>query len=138
MRVVIDTNVVVAAFATEGLCHAVFELCLDRHEIILGPEILQETEKALRKKIKVPVQVAKGVIEYLREHATVLKVTTPQEKVSRDANDDHVLAVAVQAGAEFVITGDGDLLILKKHRRIKIVNPREFWEKMKNIERQDI
>ena len=138
MRVVLDTNVVVAAFATQGLCHAVFELCLDRHQINLSSEILHETEEALCKKLKTPAQVAKGVIEYLKDRATITEIEVPLERISRDPKDDHVLAVAAQTGSDFIITGDEDLLVLKRHKRTKIVSPRKFWESMKKAEREEM
>ena len=69
MKVVLDTNVLVAAFATQGLCHALLELCVDQHEIVLSPDILKEAVAALQKKLKVPPKVASDVTEYLSAHA---------------------------------------------------------------------
>ena len=55
MKVIPDTNVIIAAFATRGLCSAVFELCLDRFDIVLSEEILKETFTHLNRKIKLPL-----------------------------------------------------------------------------------
>ncbi len=128
MKVVLDANVLVAAFAAQGLCHVVFELCLDQHQILLSDTILKETEKALVKKVKVPVGVVDSVARYLREHAQLVEVKRPYPKVSRDSYDDHVLALAVQGKADYLITGDKDQLVLEKHAEIPIIRPREFWE----------
>ncbi len=116
MKVVLDTNVIVAAFAAQGLCHALLELCVDQHEIVLSPDILKETAAALQKKLKVPPKVARDVTEYLSAHATLQKVTRLEKQVSRDPSDDHVLALAEQSRAEYVITGDDDLLVLRNTR----------------------
>ena len=45
MRVVFDSNVLIAAFATHGLCHSLFEICLRSHEIVISDFILSEVEK---------------------------------------------------------------------------------------------
>ena len=127
MRVVLDANVLVAAFAAQGLCHVVFELCLDQHEIVLSDTILQEVERALARKVKVPKAVVDGIGKYLREHAVLPTVKRPYPKISRDSTDDHVLALAVQAKADYLITGDEDLLVLERHADTQIVRPREFW-----------
>ena len=49
-------------------------------------------------------------------------------KVCRDPDDDHILAAAVNAECDFLVTGDKDLLALKKFAGMKIVTPREFAE----------
>jgi len=117
MKIVLDTNVLIAAFATQGLCHALVELCLDQQEIVLSQEILVEVARALEKKLKVPARVIKDTIDYLKEHGTVQKLQLPQKRISRDPSDDHVLALAEQSGAEYIITGDEDLLVLKRHNK---------------------
>ncbi len=42
MRLVLDSNVIIAVFATRGLCHALFEYCLENHKVIVCEEILAE------------------------------------------------------------------------------------------------
>jgi len=134
MKVLLDTNVLVAAFATQGLCHAVFELCLDQQQIILSQEILKELGEALEKKLKVPHATVKRAADYLREHAVIHRIKGPYPRNARDASEDHVLALAEQAAVDCIITGDEDLLVLNRHGNIPIVRPRRFWEMMKNRE----
>jgi len=50
MRIVLDVNVVVAAFAARGLCESLFELCLGNHEILLSEPLLAEIRRNLTKK----------------------------------------------------------------------------------------
>jgi putative PIN family toxin of toxin-antitoxin system len=136
MKVVLDTNVLIAAFATQGLCHALLELCLDQQEIVLSQEILLEVARALEKKLKVPAKVINDTIDYLKEHGSVEKLEPSQKRISRDPSDDHILALAEQSRADYIITGDEDLLILKRHNKTPIVQPRQFWELLKNKERR--
>ena len=128
MKIVLDTNVLVAAFATQGLCHAVFEVCLDQHEIVLSEQILKEFASSMQRKLKVPTRVIDDIVQFLKDHTSLRKATRLSQRVSRDASDDHVLSLAEGTKASYIITGDQDLLILKKYRKIAIVQPREFWE----------
>ena len=72
MKVVLDTNVLLAAFATRGLCEAVFEACLGSHEIILSDHILGELQRHLRGKFKAPPRQVDAILSFLRDRATVV------------------------------------------------------------------
>jgi uncharacterized protein len=137
MKVVLDTNVMVAAFATQRLCHALLEVCIDQHEIMISQEILREVEAALHKKLKVPQSVVKGTTEYLTNHASVQRPKHLEKRTSRDPSDDHIVALAQLSQADYIITGDEDLLVLKTYGSTTIVLPRQFWEILKAKERQD-
>ena len=129
MKLVLDSNVLVAAFATQGLCHALLEVCIDQHEVLLSPDILKEVVAALQKKLKVPARITQDVADYLTHHATLSRKTKrPPKQLSRDPSDDHILALASLSKADYVITGDQDLLVLREYGGIPIVLPRRFWE----------
>ena len=128
MRVILDTNVILAAFAGRGLAHAVFELCLDKHEIIISEHILSELQKNLRKKIEMPKDKVQRIIEYLREFCTISRYKRLDKMVCRDADDVKILGLSEVAKPDYIITGDTDLLTLKEFHSIPIITPREFWE----------
>jgi putative PIN family toxin of toxin-antitoxin system len=132
MRIILDSNVIIASFATEGLCHALFELCIDQHEIIISEHIFSEVANNLKRKLKLPSQIIKDIIQYLNEVA--LKEYPPKltKKVCRDKKDDLILSLAEISNAEYIITGDDDLLVLKKYKSTSIIKPREFWEILRN------
>jgi putative PIN family toxin of toxin-antitoxin system len=134
VKVLLDTNILVAAFTTQGLCHAVFELCLDHQQIILSPEILKEFIAALEKKLKVPHRTTQQTATYLRQHAAVHRMAGPYPRIARDPSDDHILALAERAAVNYIITGDEDLLVLAAYKGIPIVKPRQFWEILKTTE----
>ena len=71
MRVILDTNVILAAFAGRGLAHALFELCLEKHEIIISEHILSEVQRNLQKKLKMPKDKVLMITGYLREFCTL-------------------------------------------------------------------
>jgi putative PIN family toxin of toxin-antitoxin system len=137
MRVILDTNVIIAAFAARGLCESVFELCLDQHEIIVSTHILTEVKNNLQKKLKMPKQAIVQVIFFLEVHSTQMKPQTIPTPICRDPADDRILGLAKSAAPDFIITGDTDLLVLKEFESIPIIRPRQFWEFIKQKEEKE-
>jgi uncharacterized protein len=126
MKVVLDTNVIVAALAAQGLCSILFELCL-KHEIYASAELYKEIEEALREKAKMPSKVIRDTLNTLkRDLKSVHTVSVPRD-ACRDSKDLHVLGLAVSAQADVLVTGDQDLLVLKEFQGIPILSPREFY-----------
>jgi uncharacterized protein len=127
MRVVLDANVVVAAFATRGLCEALLEFCLGTHEILLSGQLLDEVGRNLAKKVKLDRSVIMDIERLLRENATVIQPASVPPDACRDAGDLGVLGLAKAGKADYIITGDADLLVLKHFGRCRIVTPRQLW-----------
>jgi len=130
MRVVLDTNILVAAFATRGLCQDVFELCLAGHSILTSEFIINELRSCLRKKLKVPTRYVRDIVVFLRAQCEEIAPKTLPESIRRDRSDENILALAISGGADFIVTGDNDLLALKKVKGIPILSPRQLWEKL--------
>ena len=129
MRVVLDSNVIVAAFAARGICSALFEYCVENVEVVLCEEMLREIEKALVGKVGVPPVVAREVVVYLTEVAEIVTPAEVDPAACKDKGDLPVLGAAVAAKCDYIITGDAELLAPKKYEGVEIVSPREFWEK---------
>ena len=70
------------------------------------------------------------MLKIYEAEATVIKPSRLPKPVCRDADDDEVLATALAAKAEIILTGDKDLLVLKGFQGIKIFSPRQFVEWM--------
>ncbi len=133
INVVLDTNVIVAAFVARGLSNAVFELCLDKFEVIISNFIIDETSKILNDKIKIPGERITEIIDFLKESCRMANYESLRERVCRDKNDDEILALAKNSKSKYIITGDQDLLVLNKFEDIKIVSPRQLWEIAKDL-----
>ena len=131
MKVVLDTNVLLAAFGTHGLCESVLELCLERHEVFLSEHILCELQRHLCTKFRMTAALAKNVLNFLRENADVIEPAVMPPSACRDADDLPVLGTCQSAGADYLVTGDADLLVLMSCGPTKIVPPREFYERMR-------
>lgn len=128
MRVFLDTNVLVSAFASRGLCAEVFELVLLDHDLILGQNVVREFEKALREKVKLPVVRSTEIIDFVSSEAAQIVDKAEPAIVNVDAADALVLGEALASHADLFVTGDAALLRLAAIGALKIVSPRQFWE----------
>ena len=128
MRVFLDTNVLVSAFASRGLCAEVLELVLLDHDLILGQAVLRELEKALREKVKLPIARSAEIVDFVSSEATQLVDRAEPANVNVDAADTLVLGEALAGHADLFVTGDAALLRLATVGVLKIVSPRRFWE----------
>ena len=127
MTVVFDTNVLVAALLTNGLCHECFRRATRRRLLTSSPALLDELESTLRRKLAIEAPV-EAFLQALREHVRLVDPEPLPAPVCRDADDDLVLATAVSARADRVVTGDQDLLVLQQYEGIRVVSPRQFLE----------
>ena len=127
MRLVLDTNVIIAAFGARGLCAELFEVCLSEHTILTSEYILKEVREKLLKKIYLPLPVVNEIIDYLREELEIVKPERVEDSVCRDKEDLPVVGTATAGKAEYLITGDRELLRVKRYRDIRILELRQFW-----------
>lgn len=125
MIVVLDTNVIVAALVAKGLCHEVVVRALASGTVVTSAPLLDELEHTLRQKFTLGPG-ALAFLDQLRLHVRIVEPPPLGVRVSRDADDDVVLATAVAAGAALIVSGDQDLLVIGRHDGIDIVSPREF------------
>jgi putative PIN family toxin of toxin-antitoxin system len=116
------------------LAQAVFELCLEKHTIIISEGILSELSAHLQQKLKLPYEKAQLIRDYLRESCVLGEEAPIRKSACRDKKDLHILGLAEKMRPDFIITGDTDLLVLKKYRKTSIVTPREFWERERKRE----
>jgi len=127
MRLVLDTNVLIAAFITRGVCHELLEYCALYHEVVLSPFILAELEEKLVRKFGYSTREADDVARLLKSRFTVVTPTKLESPVCRDTDDDSILATALAGHCECVVTGDQDLLALQDVKGIRMVTPSDFW-----------
>ncbi|RZD18140.1 MAG: putative toxin-antitoxin system toxin component, PIN family [Candidatus Acididesulfobacter diazotrophicus] len=133
MKVVLDSNVIIAAFSARGLCLELFENCILNQQIIISEFILREVEENLIKKIKLPQEIVSEIIEYLRNTFSLVEPGFIDSNICRDKNDLKIIGTAIAGNAQIIITGDKDLLILKQYKKIKIAAPRDFWNNYYNV-----
>lgn len=131
MRVFLDTNVLVSAFATRGLSSDVVHLVLAEHELVTGEINLSELRRVLRDRIGLPPGEVRAVEELIRGQTVVPRPEQAPEIEIRDPDDRWVLASAIAGAADILVTGDKDLLSVAQQFAIPIVSPRGFWERVR-------
>jgi uncharacterized protein len=131
VRVFFDTNVLVSAFASRGLCADLLELVLAEHDLVVGRNVLRELTKALVEKVRLPVPRLAEIADFVsREAAQIVEGAGPAH-ANVDPDDALVLGEALAGGAEWFVTGDGALLELDLVDGVRIVSPRRFWETLR-------
>ena len=129
MRVFLDTNVLVAAFATRGLCSDVLRTVLAEHELLLSGTVVEELTRTLIEKIRVPEPMVREIAVFLRSSAAFADAPpSPPPVVVRDPDDAVILGEALSIAADVLVTGDRDLLETGEVPGIRILDPRGFWQ----------
>jgi putative PIN family toxin of toxin-antitoxin system len=129
MRLVLDTNVLIAALLVPGTCRELVRKRCHSHELCASPAMLDELAETIRTKLGEKPEDIPLFAAYAQRVQIVDAPPLPA-RVSRDPDDDAVLAAAVAAQADAIITGDKDLLVLGKHGGIQILSPRQFLDSL--------
>ena len=137
MRAVIDTNVLLSGLLWHGTPHALLEQVRNGElTLISSPALLSELADVIsRPKFDAILVRSKTSINHtlaeLHRLVEVIKPPPLPQPVCRDADDDEVLATAIAGLADFIVSGDDDLLSLKIYRDIPIVTPAEAVQRIK-------
>jgi putative PIN family toxin of toxin-antitoxin system len=135
LRIALDTNVVVSALATRGLCADLIQLILVEHELVVGDTVLAELREALGRRLKLPLATINEVESFLGRQAIVVAADGESPARDLDAGDAAVLAEAATASADVLVTGDRELLELADPP-LKIVSPRGLWDLLRRATRR--
>ncbi|MGL4941930.1 MAG: putative toxin-antitoxin system toxin component, PIN family [Thermoguttaceae bacterium] len=129
MKIVLDTNIYVSALLSGGKSQAVIDRGRAEADAIFGStEILEELFAVLlRRKFALPYDVVYRYVKCLEKIVSPVKLGD-YPKVCRDADDDKILACAAICQADFIITGDDDLLVLKEYHTTKICTAAEYLD----------
>ena len=125
---VFDTNVLVAAIITEGICSKLLHRArAGEFSLVSSPFIMMELRRILSKKFHLHREEAAFAIEPIHEAIRqIINHNIKIENICRDADDDHIIACALAANADYLVTGDHDLLEVKNCQGVQIITPRDF------------
>ena len=128
MRAVLDTNVIVSGLNFPGNERTALDLARrGRFELYLSPFILQETVGVLAAKFGWEDDMTAHARDVLRGAATLIDPARLPNVIEANAADNRILECAVEASADYLVTGDRrHLLPLKQHMGLKILNAPTF------------
>jgi len=127
MKVFFDANVIISGFATRGYSFDVIKDAVYKHEVYYTEHLLKEIQRVLPSKFPLSGRVIHFAIFIIKKYFTKSKTAGAVEKICRDPDDNQILADALMNNIDVIITGDRDLLVLKTHKGIKIISPKEYW-----------
>jgi putative PIN family toxin of toxin-antitoxin system len=135
LDVVIDTNVVISAAINRagGPAQVIREWQADRFRWLMSPPLLAELERTLHsdkasKYIRLDPDEVDYLFEFIKARTISVVPTQTLTVVSADPPDNRILEAAVEGGADYIVTGDRNLLDFGTYDGISIVTPRDFLD----------
>lgn len=126
MRILLDTNVFISALLFGGKPRVILQSVIKKqHKAVTSPVLLSELADVLRKKFGYRQLAVVAVDVQMRKQCDVV---LPKETIDvlSDTPDNRVLEAAVEGTCEVIVTGDTDLLSLRRYRNVDILTPDEF------------
>lgn len=135
LKVCLDSNVLVSGmlFRHGNPYKIISTWTKDQFELIISQGMLEEIFRSIKRvrqhtKIKASESYIQNTLWLLRRQKIVKPVKKSAIKI-RDPKDNLIISTAISGNADYLITGDNDLLVLKKHQKLKpliIITPEEF------------
>jgi putative PIN family toxin of toxin-antitoxin system len=132
VRIVLDTNTVVSALLWRGTPHTLLQTIRQQesHQLFSSTVLLTELAEVLvrpwaTKRLALLGGTARDILADYIEAVDLVSTPAVPLAITRDPDDDHVIAAAVAARAALIVTGDGDLLDVGTHSNIRIITAAE-------------
>lgn len=136
MVVLLDTNVYLSALldkSSQNTISKIVERCIwgEGETLIVPIELLAELQQTYEQKSYLNTHISQEAFEYLilslREYGLIPEQMEELMPLTRDPNDDYLLAYALSEDVDYLVTGDKDLTSLGQVDTVKIVTPGHFW-----------
>ncbi|MGM0652838.1 MAG: putative toxin-antitoxin system toxin component, PIN family [Bacillota bacterium] len=129
-EIVLDTNVYISAFAFGGEPRRVINTLIAGKAVnYISDQIIDEMASVLKRpKFGYDDAVIRTIIYEIEQISELFNNFKVLDLVERDIKDNHVLACALYARADYLVTGDNDLLGLEVPGKLKIITPAQFME----------
>lgn len=129
-RVVLDTNIFISILK-RGKLRSILDYWIDgKFDLVISDEILEEIFRVLlRPKFNFTAEEIENLGSLIFERAIMCN---PIQKITicKDRDDNKFIECALKGEAEYIVSGDSDLLTLKKFKNIEIISPIEFLNKL--------
>jgi len=127
MRILFDAGVLISGFVSRGYSFDVIKDAIYKHKVYCSEYLLKEIQGILPNKFSLSEGIVHFALSTIKKYFIKGETAGMVENVCRDPNDNQVLADALVNKIEILITGDKDLLELKKYKGIKIISPKAYW-----------
>jgi putative PIN family toxin of toxin-antitoxin system len=136
MKVVLDTNILASgAISAAGTVSRIIDAWRSgQFRLIVSAPILEELERTLQKpyfRRYLTEKQCSRFLKLLQRRATVSPITVSVHEIATHQEDDVILATAVSAKADYLVTGDSRLEQVGRYRGVVILSPRRFVETLK-------
>ena len=129
MRVFLDTNVIASATATRGLCADVLRTVIEFHALVVSDHLVTELRRVLKDKFGASPDLIADVV-WLLSQDTIAADGEPLHNVPlSDPADVAIVSCALNGTADVLVTGDKEILDLRRIGSLEILTPRQFWDK---------
>ena len=131
IRVFIDTNIFISAYFFTGNERTIVYSRLKNIKYFTSQQVIDEIRAVLGEKFSVD---KKDIDDYLSKILLIFALINPDYNINimvRDEKDTNILKSALAAKCNYLVTGDIDLLTLKKVENLKIVKSRELINELK-------
>ena len=134
IKAVLDTNILLSSLFWKGQPRKIVDLAIEnKFRAVTSADILEELKCVLEEDFsQVPYDVMERILRDILSYSALVIPKKITVKNLRDFQDTKIIACALEAEAEYIVTGDKDLLVLKEYARIKITTAREFLEALKH------
>lgn len=134
MRVCIDTNVLISGIFWKGMPGSVVEAWVDaQFDLVVSLPILEEYKRIFQRVgNRIDPDLSEAWVKMIIEKASIVAPVHNTQTWSRDVHDDKFIHCCLAAHADYLVTGDKDLLVLKEQFHFQIVTPKEFLKDLKN------
>jgi putative PIN family toxin of toxin-antitoxin system len=128
VRLLLDTNVLVAALVARGVCSDLLKHCVRHHVVISSRPLLDELRDVLTRKFRQRSIDVRAAVRLFEDTFALVAPEALEPATCRDPDDDVVLATALAGESAAIVSGDQDLLILDPFRGIRVLAPAAFWK----------
>jgi len=129
MKVFLDTNVIASATATRGLCADVLRTVIEFHDLVVSEHLVRETRRVLKDKFGASPGLIADVVWLLRQDTIASEAEPLNDLPLSDPADVAIVSSALNGAADVLVTGDREILDLRRVGSLEILSPRQFWDK---------
>ena len=135
MKLVLDTNIFISAFYWGGSPQKILDRIIKGiDELYISDEILNEISAVMsRPKFKSTPEIIEKYIKTIEKFGKKISISGKIKGICRDKEDDDKIECGITSGADFLITGDDDLLILGSYQNLKILSVNDYLNMIKTI-----